>query len=434
MDEIKKENLVQKETGDISTETQAPVSNGSKHKSVIRYYINLVIIFSVLAITFWIGFEQGQKKGTTKSEFGEVINLTTKDKNQLDMSLYWEVFNKLKDKYVDSSKLTPEDLLYNSIKGMLATTEDPYTIFMNPEENKEFNEDIDGTFEGIGAELGIKQGILTVIAPLKDSPSEKAGLRSGDKILKVNDELTENMSIDMAVSKIRGSGGTEVKLTIYRENSEEKTKEIVVTRGVIKVESITFEMKENNIAYFNVVRFGDDTAILLNQLIKQVPKDARGIIIDVRNNPGGYLNVAIDMASFMLPEGKVVVIEEGQDGERKEYHSRGVDKLSGFKTVVLINEGSASASEILAGALKDNRENVTLLGKKSYGKGSVQELVDLPGKTSVKITVAKWLTPKGEQINKKGISPDVEVELTEEDYNNSKDPQLNKALEILSGK
>jgi carboxyl-terminal processing protease len=305
---------------------------------------------------------------------------------------------------------------------------------MDPKENKEFGEDIDGTFEGIGAELGIKQGILTVVSPLKDSPAEKAGLRAGDKILKVDDESTENMSVDVAVSKIRGKDGTTVKLTIYRIDSEEKTKEIIVTRGVIKVDSVTFEMKENNVAYFNVVRFGDDTAIMFSRLMKEMPKDAKSVVIDLRSNPGGYLDVAIDLASLMLPNGKTVVIEESGDGKRKNFYSRGEDDFDGLKIAVLINEGSASAAEILAGALNDNKDNVTLVGKKSYGKGSVQELIELPGDTSVKITVARWLTPKGEQINKKGIEPEVEVELTEEDYNNNRDPQLDKALEIVSQK
>lgn len=412
------------------------INNSNKEKNnqknVLGYYVKLVVVFSVLAITFWFGFESGRKDIPQGNKLGVPLDLKNiTDKNQVDMSLYWEAFDKLKEKYVDAEKLTTQDLVYNSIRGMLSTTGDPYTIFMDPKENEEFNSDMEGTFEGIGAELGIKQGILTVISPLKDSPAQKAGLRTGDKILKVNDESTTEMSIDVAVSKIRGKDGTEVKLTVYRVGSEEKTKDIVIKRGVIKVDSITFEVKNNNIAYFNVVRFGDDTAILLSRLLKNVPKNTKGVIIDLRNNPGGYLDVAIDMGGFMLPNGNTVVIEEDKDGKKKSFYAKGKDELSKYKTVVLINEGSASASEILAGALKDNRENVTLVGKKSYGKGSVQELLDLKGGSSVKITVAKWLTPKGNQINEKGISPDVEVELSEDDYENSRDPQLDKALELL---
>ena len=396
-------------------------------------YLKLVFLFALLALVFWFGFEKGKKSDGEKSPAVEnLLELKgLKESEKIDLTLYWNVFSKLKEKYVDAEKLTNEDLLYNSIKGMLSATDDPYTVFMDPEENKAFDEDIEGTFEGIGAELGIKQGILTVVSPLKDSPAEKAGLRVGDKILKVNDESTADMSIDDAVSRIRGKDGTEVKLTVYRAESEEKTKEITVTRGVIKVESVTLEMKDNNIAYFNVVRFGDDTAIVFNRLLREVPRETEGIVVDLRNNPGGYLDVAIDLASLMLPDGKVVVIEEDKEGQKKNFYSRGEDKLSAIKTVVLINEGSASASEILAGALRDNRENVTLVGQKSYGKGSVQELIELSDNTSVKITVARWLTPNGEQINEKGIQPDIEVELTDEDYEQNRDPQLDKALEIL---
>lgn len=404
-----------------------------KEKSVLNYYVKLVFLFALLALVFWFGFEKGKKSDGEKSPAVEnLLELKgLKESEKIDLTLYWNVFSKLKEKYVDAEKLTNEDLLYNSIKGMLSATDDPYTVFMDPEENKAFDEDIEGTFEGIGAELGIKQGILTVVSPLKDSPAEKAGLRVGDKILKVNDESTADMSIDDAVSRIRGKDGTEVKLTVYRAESEEKTKEITVTRGVIKVESVTLEMKDNNIAYFNVVRFGDDTAIVFNRLLREVPRETEGIVVDLRNNPGGYLDVAIDLASLMLPDGKVVVIEEDKEGQKKNFYSRGEDKLSAIKTVVLINEGSASASEILAGALRDNRENVTLVGQKSYGKGSVQELIELSDNTSVKITVARWLTPNGEQINEKGIQPDIEVELTDEDYEQNRDPQLDKALEIL---
>ncbi|HBI17256.1 MAG TPA: peptidase S41 [Candidatus Moranbacteria bacterium] len=432
MNEIKEENEKKDEVIDtVKTEHNSNATKSNKH--VLDYYLKLVMIFLVLALVFWIGFERGQENNPNKGQVSLDKSLELKDikdKSQVDMSLYWEVFDKLKEKYVDAEKLTTEELVYNSIRGMLSATEDPYTVFLDPEENKEFNADIEGTFEGIGAELGIKQGILTVISPLKDSPAERAGLRTGDKILKVNDESTADMSIDVAVSKIRGKDGTEVKLTVYRADGEEKTKDILVKRGVIRVESVTFEMK-NNIAYFNVVRFGDDTAIKFGKLISAMPKDAKGVVIDLRNNPGGYLDVAIDMAGFVLPNGKVVVIEEDKEGKKKKFYSRGRGELSGIKTVVLINEGSASASEILAGALKDNRENVTLVGKKSYGKGSVQELLNLKGDSSVKITVARWLTPKEEQINEKGINPDVEIELTEEDYDKNRDPQLDKALELL---
>ncbi|MDD5652499.1 MAG: S41 family peptidase [Candidatus Moranbacteria bacterium] len=256
-------------------------------------------------------------------------------------------------------------------------------------------------------------------------------MRAGDKVLKIDGESTIDMSINEAVGKIRGEKGTEVKLTIFRNDENNDTMEVSVIRDVIKVESVTFEIKEGNIAYFNIGRFGDDTARDFRNLIRKIPSDSEAIILDLRNNPGGYLDASVDMASLMLPRGKTVVIEEDKKRNQIKTFSKGGDKLSGMKTVILINEGSASASEILAGALRDNRDNVTIVGKQSFGKGSVQELIDLEGGSSVKITIAKWLTPNGEQINDKGISPDIEVDLSDEDYENDRDPQLDKAIELL---
>jgi len=408
------------------------ISVDNNNGNVFNYYIKLVIIFVVLSLTFWLGFEKGQKNVSDLRERSLLIDkLDDESGDQVDFSLFWKVWDLLQEKYVDVEDITSEELLFNSIKGMLWATEDPYTIFLDPEENEEFNEDIEGKFEGIGAEMGVRQGILTVIAPLQNSPAEKAGIRAGDKVLKVEGESTAEMTINEAVSKMRGEKGTEVRLTIFRNNGEDKTIEIVVSRDIIKIESVTFEIKEDNIAYFNIIRFGDDTAKSFRNFIKKIPISTNGIILDLRNNPGGYLDASIDMASLMLPRGKVVVIEENKNKKQTKTFSRGGDKLSKIKTIILINEGSASASEILAGALRDNRDNVTIIGEQSFGKGSVQELVSLKGGAATKITVAKWLTPNGEQINEKGITPDVEIELTNEDYENECDPQLDKAVELL---
>jgi carboxyl-terminal processing protease len=240
------------------------------------------------------------------------------------------------------------------------------------------------------------------------------------------------MSIGEAVNKIRGEKGTDVKLTIFRSESE-RTKEVVVTRDVITVDSVSFEIKNDDIAYFSISRFGENTAKLFRDLSKKIPSDTEGIIVDMRNNPGGYLDAAVDIASSMLPRGKIVVIEEDKEGNQKKLFSRGGDKMSDIETVILINEGSASASEILSGALRDNRDNVLIVGKQSFGKGSVQELVELRDDAALKVTIAKWLTPNGKQINEVGISPDIEVEYTDEDYETDRDPQLDKAIEVLKG-
>jgi len=396
--------------------------------------VGFIVLFS--AASFWFGLQRGKSENSDAQDSSMPLENTliiNKDRkiDTVDFSLFWKVWDVLKEKYVDSSKLDAQKLFYGAIKGMLAATGDPYTNFFNPEENKKFNEDITGSFEGIGAEIGMKGGVLTVIAPLEGMPAEKAGLRAGDKIVKIGDKNTSDLTIDGAVDLLHGKKGTEVKITIFRDG-EQDTREISIIRDVINVKSVKFEEKDGEIAYVKISRFGDNTFKEFSAALNEIKnKNSKGIIIDLRNDPGGYLETAVEIGSKMLPKGNVVVMEEDGDGKRNKLLAKGGDELSGIKTVVLINEGSASASEILAGALRENRENVTLVGRKSFGKGSVQELVGLSQGTSMKVTIAHWLTPKGNQINEKGISPDVEVEFTNDDYNNNRDPQLEKALEIV---
>jgi len=411
-----------------------------KNRKLFNRVILTGIMAFLLAASFWFGFIQGKKNADGPEreilplEKAIILNQDKERSNILDFSLFWEAFNLLKEKYVDSSGLDANQLLYGAIKGLMQATGDPYTIYLDPEENDKFNEDITGSFEGIGAEMGIKNKILTIIAPLEDSPAEKSGLRPGDKILRIDGENTADMSIDEAVDKIRGPKGTEVRLTIFR-NGEEETREITVRRDIINVKSVNLEFKDDNVAYIRVSRFGEDTDSEFNAAVRKInSENTKGIILDLRNNPGGYLDASINMASKMIPKDKVIVIEESGDKSQKKILARGGDTLSGIPTVVLINEGSASASEILAGALRDNRDNVTIVGILSFGKGSVQELIELPQNTAAKITVARWLTPNGEQINEVGIRPDVEIDLTDDDYNSDRDPQLDKALEILKEK
>ena len=396
------------------------------------------IFFAVFFVFlgFFVGVEKEKKSQSAFEKEIPLINAqaTNQEKGKtgdIDFSLFWKVWNTLKEKYVDSSQLDSRKLLYGSIKGMMEATDDPYTVFLDPEENKQFDEDITGKFEGIGAELGIKSGILTVIAPLEDSPAEKAGLRAGDKIIKIDGEAAAEISIDEAVVKIRGRKETQVKLTVFR-NGDVEAQEVVITRGIINVKSVKFEMKKDNIAYFKIIKFGEKTNREFSAAIRRAfSSGVEKVILDMRNNPGGYLDVAVDMASKMISKGDIVVVEENSRGEQEKIYAKGKDVLSRMETVILINVGSASASEILAGALRENRDNVTIIGETSYGKGSVQEFVNLPQGTATKITVSKWLTPKGNQINERGVDPDIEVELTYEDFENDRDPQLEKALEVL---
>lgn len=420
----------------MMNESEPEMQKERGHRLFKKAFLFFFVIF-FLAGVFWAGYQKGSENASFNQasqalspEDAIIINKASKD-DTIDFSLFWKVWGILKDKYVDKSKLDARELFYGAIDGMLAATKDPYTTFFSPKENQEFNESISGTFEGIGAEMAIRDDVLTIIAPLEGTPAEKAGLLSGDKIVKIDDVVSSSYSLDEAVKNIRGQKGTQVKLTIFREG-EEETRDILVTRDVILVKSVRFEMKENDIAYIRVSRFGDDTEKEFSNAVKEtLAKKAKALVIDLRNNPGGFLDTAVAMASTALPSGKTVVIEEDSEGKRKEIKARGGDVLSGLPTVVLINQGSASASEILAGALRDNRDNVTLIGKKSFGKGSVQELISVSSDTAVKITVARWLTPSGKQIHNVGIAPDIEVGLSSDDIEQKRDPQLDRALEEL---
>jgi carboxyl-terminal processing protease len=343
----------------------------------------------------------------------------------IDFSLFWEAYHKLQEKFVDKSKIDPKQIIYGAISGMVKSLGDPYTVFLTPEETKRFIEDVKGTFEGVGMEIGIKKGQLQVIAPLEGTPAYKAGLKAGDKILKINDTPTVDLTLEQAVSMIRGPKGTKVRLTIYREGWE-KEKEIEIVRDVIEVPSLRWEEKDG-IIYLKIYQFTEKASLdFAKAAIEILKSPSRKIILDLRDNPGGYLEVAQDIAGWFLEKGKTVVIEEFANGERKEYKSEGPSYFSDYKIVVLINGGTASGAEILAGALRDNFGTL-LIGEKSFGKGSVQELERLR-EGSLKITIAKWLTPSGKQISDVGLEPDEVVKIPEGE---EKDLQLERAIEIL---
>jgi len=353
------------------------------------------------------------------------------DVSNLDFTLFWETWQTLKEKFIDKTKFDNQKMLYGAISGVVSSLEDPYTIFMNPEESKKFLEDVSGKFEGVGMEIGQKKGQLQIISPLEGTPAQKAGLRAGDKIVKIDDVFANELTVDEAVSKIRGDKGTEVTLTIFREGWN-NTKEFKIVRDVIEVPSLKWEIKNDDIAYIRLYQFSEKAGYDFKKASLEILKSpAKKIILDLRNNPGGYLEISKDIASLFLKKGSLVAIEDfGGKAESKKYIADGNDIFSGFPIVVLINQGSASASEILAGALRDNRE-IKLIGETSFGKGSVQEIENLNDGSSLKVTVAKWLTPNGQSISDHGLVPDIEVEITDEDYQNDKDPQLDKTLEIL---
>lgn len=420
-------------TGPEGSESPEPESIERKNRRMVGKILRVFFVIVALYVSYGFGVYRGcaTEGGVFFPVSRTEISNADPGAREVDFALFWKVWDILREKYVDRSELDPEQLVYGAIDGMLAASGDEYTTFFDPEEQKAFDEEISGKFEGIGAEMGIRDGILTVIAPLEGAPAEEAGLRPNDKVLKIDGESSANLSLDESVDRIRGPKGTEVRLTIYHEG-EEESREIVVTRGLITVKSLRLGFEDPDIAVLRISRFGEETESEYRAAASEmIAKGARGIIVDLRSDPGGLLDAAISIASTMLPKGDVVVIEENASGERRAVEAFGGDRFSGIPTVVLIDEGSASASEILAGALRENRDNVVLVGKKSFGKGSVQELVPSSADTSVKVTIARWLTPDGHQIHEAGISPDEEVELTLDDFKNDRDPQMDRALEIL---
>jgi carboxyl-terminal processing protease len=326
-------------------------------------------------------------------------------------------------------------MFYGSLAGLTAAIGDPYTVFFDPKDSQTFNNDLSGTFDGIGAEVGMRDNTITVIAPLAGMPAEKAGLKAGDLILAINSSSTQNMTIDQAVDNIRGPKGTKVTLTIFRKNFKE-SKDFTITRDTIYVKSVTTELRPDKIFAITVTNFNSDTSDLFKQAVQEAVKDnPRGLIIDLRNNPGGFLDSAVSLASEWVPSGKVIVSEKSSDPSEngKQYFSSGLQQLKNFPTVVLVNGGSASASEIFAGALKDYGL-AKIVGEKTFGKGSVQTLQDLSDGSMLKITVAKWYTPNGYSINEQGITPDIVATTTDALYLAGKDPQLDTAVGILLGK
>ena len=400
-----------------------------------RFYVVIAIL---LIAVFGLGYGVGE--GRVKIESGK-LNLSKGNvpNNTADYSLLWNALDLLNQKFVDRP-LDQQKLMYGAVQGLVAATGDPYTNFFNPDDAKAFREQLSGSFSGIGAEVGLQNEQIVIIAPLEDTPAARAGLLANDAILAINGESTQGMTVEVAVSKIRGQEGTTVKLTILHKGKT-SAQDITITRAKIQVKSLKFESKTvgnpdatvgaRKIAVIKMNEFGDDTKGLLDQVIDKITTgNYAGVILDLRNNPGGYLETAVSTISNWIDADQVAVKEKGFGNMEKDYKTAGVPRLKGMKTVILVNSGSASASEIVSGALQDYGV-ATLVGEKTFGKGSVQELQDLAGNSEIKITVAKWFTPKGRGIHKIGLEPDIKVVLTPDDVKNEKDPQMDKALELL---
>ncbi len=394
-----------------------------------------VWVILILLIGFGIGNQSGKKGYVFEPKEFKIINQANAPKT-VDYQLLWDAIKVVNDKYIEK-KPTPEQFLYGAVRGAVASAGDPYTSFFEPKDLDIFKTDLQGSFDGIGAEIGKKNGMIVIVAPLDNSPAKKAGLLAQDIISQVNGESTADWSTEEAVGKIRGKKGTEVTLTIIREGKNAPF-DVKIIRDKIVIKSVKWEIKDvekngqkKKLAIISLTKFGDDTKPLFDKAINEILlKGVDGIVLDMRNNPGGYLQTAVELASNWLENGQLVVTEERSEGQPQKYTASGLNRIGGIKTEILINGGSASASEILAGALHDHNK-AQLIGEKSFGKGSVQELVDLSGGAAVKVTVARWITPGGKNLNKDGLNPDIEVKLTEADFSANKDPQMDKALEEI---
>jgi len=399
------------------------------------------IIFPLLAITlitgvFLVGFRFGQSREASQNKIDSLINKTDDLGNKVDFGPFWKTWNLLNEKYVDFDGTDDQARVWGAIQGLASSFGDPYTVFLPPEENELFASDIAGNFTGVGMEIGIRDGILTVIAPLKDTPADRAGIKSGDKILKIDDVLSSDFSTDKAVKLIRGEKGTPVKFSLMRDE-EDKPLEITVVRDIINIPTIKTESK-GKVFIIYLYSFTATSPDLFREALREFKEGNQSgkvdkLILDLRGNPGGYMEAAVDMASWFLPAGKTVVIEDfGGTQENKIHRSKGYDIFNkDLKFVILVDGGSASASEILAGALQEHGI-ATLVGEQTFGKGSVQEVVEITPETSLKVTIARWLTPNGVSISKEGLTPDTEVEFTLEDFKAGLDPQFEKAIEILN--
>lgn len=392
----------------------------------------------VAALSFFVGLSVGAS-GSSASFTANIPfigdGLDSTPDPSVDLDVFWKAWNSLSQNYVitNASSTLPstKERLHGAINGLAASYGDPYTLFFPPEEAKIFAENISGSFAGVGMEIDIKDKILTVVTPLKGTPAEAAGIKSGDQIAAIDGQSTDGLSVEKAVRKIRGPIGTTVVFTIIRGG---KAVDIKVIRDTIQIPETKDSLDEKSGVYtIALYEFTANSTSLFSQAFERFKASgSKKLIIDLRSNPGGYLDAAVDIASHFLPKGTIVVTEDFGDKEPKQSHtSLGYNDVSaGTKVVVLIDGGSASASEIFAGALQDARK-ATIIGTKSFGKGSVQTLVDLDG-GSLKITVARWVTPKGNWIMDNGIKPDIIVSFSAADASAKRDPQMLRAVDFLT--
>lgn len=404
-------------------------------------------VFAIIAalVLFGFGYAAGARGFLANQVAAPLIAAAGSDAPPagVDFSPVWKAWSVIDEKFVPAAVSTTtsiatstaesnQERVWGMVQGLAASLNDPYTFFLPPVESKQFSDDMTGSFEGVGMEIALRDQAVTVVSPLKGTPAERAGIKSGDKILKIDGTDTRGMDIVNAVKKIRGPRGTAVTLTILREGWDEP-KEIKVTRETISVPTLVTTARPDGVFVIQVMSFTANVPDLFRSALREFINSGNSrLVLDLRGNPGGYLEAAVDMASWFLPAGKVIVTEDyAGHSERIVHRSRGYDIFSqNLRMVILVDRGSASAAEILAEALR-HYGKARIIGTPTFGKASVQELVDITPETSLKITIARWLPPSGEQIPDTGIVPNVEVKVTDEDTKGGKDPQLDKAVEVL---
>lgn len=398
---------------------KAPEFKQAPRTTKLSRFVFILLIFGIGLFVGRYLLPAGEMKQYDTLQFLSV----EQGERQLIFPTFWEAWDTLHNNFIGD--LNERDLFYGAVAGMVRSAGDPYTVFSPPADTKQFEETIEGSFGGVGIEIGMNKGAVTVISPLDGSPAQKAGILAGDIIVGVDEEsLTADITIDDVVQRIRGKNGEMVKLTVFHKDGTQP-EDIDIVRGVIEIVSVKLEMIED-VAHITITNFNGDTAKKFNDVARTVKKSgATGIVLDMRNNPGGFLQSSVDIASRFLDKGLLVVSERGNNN--KEYKAAGSTVLKDIPTVVLVNGGSASAAEILAGALHDQLGS-PIVGDKTFGKGSVQEFIKLSDDSSLRVTVAKWYTPNGRSIEEEGIEPSIKVE---QDRETEEDEQLNKAVEEL---
>jgi len=399
------------------------IKKPEKKSGKIKSFKTGLVIISIL-VMFFVGYFFGYMGGS-----GSIGNLSSV--NSLNFRILNEAAGKIQNNYV--GKYQKDNLLYGALEGMVSGLGDPYSGIIRAEDIENFYQTIEGEFEGIGIEIGEKNGKILVIAPISGYPADKKGILAGDEILEVDQKNIQNFNLDDIVGMIRGKAGTEVNLKIYR-NKTNQTLDFKVVREKIKIKSVSFEVK-NKIAYIRIIQFDSDTTKAMTETAEKLKGEKlKGIILDLRDNPGGYLDAAIATSKLFLAKNQTVMYEKKQDGKLRVYKNDADGTLKDFPLVILQNQGSASASEIVTAAIRENRDDVEVLGTQSFGKGLVQEILSLSDKSLLRLSTAFWLTPKKRNLNEKGFTPDIKLDLSENDLKTGNDIQKNQAEKILGGK